>query len=49
MDQEILSRIEEIEKRLGKMEEALESINRILKKVEENTYFGCYIESEKIE
>lgn len=48
-DQEILARIEEIEKRMERMEAALESINNILKKVEQNTYFGCYVEGEKLD
>jgi hypothetical protein len=48
-DQEILARIEEIEKRMERMEAALENINSILKKVEQNTYFGCYMEEGKLE
>ncbi|WP_156164005.1 hypothetical protein [Methanosarcina sp. 1.H.T.1A.1] len=48
-DQEILARLQEIEKRMDKMEVTLESINSILKKVEQNTYFGCYVEGEKLE
>ncbi|WP_157197131.1 hypothetical protein [Methanosarcina lacustris] len=48
-DQEILVRLQEIEKRMDKMESTLESINSILKKVEQNTYFGCYVEGEKLE
>ncbi|WP_156148144.1 MULTISPECIES: hypothetical protein [unclassified Methanosarcina] len=48
-DQEILARLQEIEKRMDKMEATLESINSILKKVEQNTYFGCYVEGEKLE
>jgi predicted transcriptional regulator len=48
-DQEILVRLEEIEKRMEKIETTLESINNILKKVEQNTYFGCYVEGEKLE
>jgi transcription initiation factor IIE alpha subunit len=48
-DQEILSKIQEIEKRMEKIEAALENINNILKKVEENTYFGCYLTEEKPE
>lgn len=48
-DQEILARIQEIEKRMEKMEAMLENINNILKKVEQNTYFGCYIQEEKLE
>lgn len=48
-DQEILGKIEEIEKRMEKMESALENINNILKKVEQNTYFGCYMPEEKLE
>jgi len=47
IEQEILAKIEEIEKRMEKMEAALESINTILKKVEENTYFGCYMPEER--
>jgi hypothetical protein len=50
IEQEILTKVEEIEKRMEKMEAALESINNILKKVEQNTYFGCYMpEEEKTE
>jgi len=48
-DQEILARLQEIEKRMEKMEAALENINNILKKVEQNTYFGCYMPEEKLE
>lgn len=48
-DQEILARIEEIEKRMERMEAALENINSILKKVEQNTYFGCYMQEGKLE
>lgn len=48
-DQEILARIQEIEKRMEKMEAALENINNILKKVEKNTYFGCYMPEGKLE
>ncbi len=48
-DQEILARIEEIEKRMEKMEAELESISNILKKVEQNTYFGCYMPEGKLE
>jgi len=48
-DQEILARLQEIEKRMDKMEATLESINGILKKVEQNTYFGCYVEREQLE
>ena len=48
-DQEILTRLQEIEKRMEKMEATLESINNILKKVEQNTYFGCYVEGEQLE
>jgi RNA polymerase-binding transcription factor DksA len=48
-DQEILARLQEIEKRMDKMEATMESINSILKKVEQNTYFGCYVEGEKLE
>jgi hypothetical protein len=48
-DKEILARLSEIEKRMEKMEASLESINSILKKVEQNTYFGCYLEGEKVE
>lgn len=47
IEQEILAKIEGIEKRMEKMEAALESINTILKKVEENTYFGCYMPEER--
>lgn len=43
-DQEILARIEGIEKRLEKMEATLDSINKSLKKVEETTNFGCMVE-----
>jgi len=31
------------------METSIENINTILKKVEQNTYFGCYMPEEKIE
>jgi len=48
-EQEILAKIEEIEKRMERMESALENINNILKKVEQNTYFGCYLPEEKLE
>lgn len=48
-DQEILARLQEIEKRMDKIEATLESINSILKKVEQNTYFGCYVEGEQLE
>lgn len=48
-NEEILARLGEIEKRMEKMEAALESINSILKKVEQNTYFGCYLEGEKLD
>jgi hypothetical protein len=48
-DQEILAKIQEIEKRMEKMEAALENINSILKKVEQNTYFGCYMPEGKLE
>lgn len=48
-DQEILARLQEIEKRMEKMEAALENISGVLKKVEQNTYFGCYVEGEKLE
>lgn len=48
-DQEILARLQVIEKRMEKMEATLESINSVLKKVEQNTYFGCYVEGEKLE
>jgi len=48
-DQEILAKIQEIEKRMEKMEAMLENINGVLKKVEQNTYFGCYVEGEKLE
>ena len=48
-DQEILARIEKIEERIEKMEAALDSINNILKKVEQNTYFGCYMPEGKLE
>jgi len=48
-DQEILARIEEIENRMERMEAALENINSILKKVEQNTYFGCYMQEGKLE
>jgi RNA polymerase-binding transcription factor DksA len=48
-DQEILTRLQDIEKRMEKMEASLESINSILKKVEQNTYFGCYVEGEKLD
>jgi transcription initiation factor IIE alpha subunit len=49
IEQEILAKIEEIEKRMEKMESVLENINNILKKVEQNTYFGCYLPEEKLE
>ena len=48
-DLEILARLQEIEKRMEKMEATLESINNVLKKVEQNTYFGCYVEGEKLD
>jgi RNA polymerase-binding transcription factor DksA len=48
-EQEIFAKIQEIEKRMERMEEALENINNILKKVEQNTYFGCYMTEEKPE
>jgi hypothetical protein len=48
-EQEILAKIEEIEKRMERMESALENINNILKKVEQNTYFGCYLPEERVE
>jgi hypothetical protein len=48
-DQEILARIQEIEKRMDRMEAVLENINNILKKVEQNTYFGCYMPEGKLE
>jgi len=48
-DQEILIKIQEIEKRMETIEASLESINNILKKVEQNTYFGCYLPEEKLE
>ncbi|OED07675.1 hypothetical protein A9239_09915 [Methanosarcina sp. A14] len=48
-DQEILARLQEIEKRMEKMEASIENINNILKKVEQNTYFGCYMPEEKLE
>ncbi|WP_440947937.1 hypothetical protein ACSAZL_06740 [Methanosarcina sp. T3] len=48
-DQEILARLQEIEKRMEKMEASLENISSVLKKVEQNTYFGCYVEGEKLE
>lgn len=48
-DQEILARIQEIEKRMDRMEAVLENINNILKKVEQNTYFGCYMQEGKLE
>jgi RNA polymerase-binding transcription factor DksA len=48
-DQEILARLQDIEKRMEKMEASLENINSILKKVEQNTYFGCYVEGEKLD
>jgi transcription initiation factor IIE alpha subunit len=34
---------------MERMETAIENINTILKKVEQNTYFGCYMPEEKIE
>ncbi|MCQ1537292.1 hypothetical protein FTO70_16760 [Methanosarcina sp. KYL-1] len=46
---EIKKRFDTIDARLDKMEQALERINGILKKVEENTYFGCYVQSEQLE
>jgi len=48
-DQEILTRLQELEKRIERMEASLESINNILKKVEQNTYFGCYMPEGKLE
>ncbi|MPM93906.1 hypothetical protein SDC9_141048 [bioreactor metagenome] len=48
-DEEILARLDNIEKRMEKMDAALENINSILKKVEQNTYFGCYLEGEKLD
>ncbi|MGA9188560.1 MAG: hypothetical protein WB014_08395 [Methanosarcina sp.] len=48
-DQEILARIQEIEQRMDRMEAVLENINNILKKVEQNTYFGCYMPEGKLE
>ena len=48
-DQEILTRLQEIEKRMERMEASLESINNILKKVEQNTYFGYYMPEKKLE
>ncbi|WP_158024200.1 hypothetical protein [Methanosarcina horonobensis] len=48
-DKEILTRLQEIEKRMEKIEATLESINSVLKKVEQNTYFGCYVEGEKLD
>jgi hypothetical protein len=48
-EQEILIKIQEIEKRMETIEASLESINNILKKVEQNTYFGCYLPEEKLE
>ncbi|HIH74904.1 MAG TPA: hypothetical protein HA306_06905 [Methanosarcina sp.] len=48
-DQEILARLQEIEKKIEKMETTLESISSVLKKVEQNTYFGCYVEGEKLD
>ncbi|MHC1754648.1 MAG: hypothetical protein AB9861_04320 [Methanosarcina sp.] len=48
-DQEVLARLHEIEKRMEKIEATLESINSVLKKVEQNTYFGCYVEGEKLD
>jgi len=48
-DQEILARIQEIETRMDRMEAVLENINNILKKVEQNTYFGCYMPEGKLE
>ncbi|MGB9928347.1 MAG: hypothetical protein ACPK85_08055 [Methanosarcina sp.] len=48
-DKEILIKIQEIENRMEKIETALENINNILKKVEQNTYFGCYLPEEKSE
>ncbi len=49
IEQELLAKIEEIEKRMEKMEAMLENINNILKKVEQNTYFGCYLPEERVE
>jgi transcription initiation factor IIE alpha subunit len=34
---------------MERIETAIENINTILKKVEQNTYFGCYMPEEKIE
>jgi hypothetical protein len=34
---------------MERMETSIENINTILKKVEQNTYFGCYMPEEKIE
>lgn len=34
---------------MERMETAIENINTILKKVEQNTYFGCYMPEEKLE
>jgi hypothetical protein len=48
-EQEILAKIENIEKRMENIEISLENINNILKKVEQNTYFGCYMTDEKPE
>lgn len=48
-DQEIFARIEEIEKRMERIEATLENINNILKKVEQNTYFGCYMPEGELE
>ena len=48
-EQEILTRLQEIEKRMERMEASLDSINNILKKVEQNTYFGCYMPEGKLE
>jgi hypothetical protein len=48
-EQEILAKIENIEKRMENIEISLENINNILKKVEQNTYFGCYMTDEKLE
>ena len=45
----VFTKIEEIEKRMERMESVLENINSILKKVEQNTYFGCYLPEEKLE
>jgi transcription initiation factor IIE alpha subunit len=34
---------------MERMETVIENINTILKKVEQNTYFGCYMPEEKLE